>query len=121
MFLRDSGKISLLIKALILLDLFIAIVQMSVFILYFTFPDSSIVQLASRYTGPFESGGAFVFLISGVIFLVIVRGLLKNKHWALLLQVFLFLPLVGSFPIGTFLFLLIAYRLWKLEKSGHFS
>ena len=121
MLLKNSSKIPRLVKALILLDLSVATVQMAVFVLYFTFPSSSIVQLATRYTGPFDTGGAFVFLISGVVFLVLVRGLLKNKHWALLLQVFLFLPLVGSFPIGTFLFLLIAYGLWKLEKSGNFS
>ena len=121
MLLKNSGNIPPIVKALILLDLSVAIVQITIFLLYFTFPNSSIVQLASHYTGAFGTGGAFVFLISGVIFLVLVRGLLKKKHWALLLQVFLFLPLVGSFPIGTFPFLLIAYGLWKLEKSGNFS
>ena len=106
---------------LIFWDSLVALTQISFFLLYFTPLRSSAAQIVNIYLDSFELGSATALLISGVIFLIVVRGLSNRKHWALLLQAFLLLPLFGAFPLGTALLFLIIYGLWKQEKSGYFS
>src|SRR3990172_12156743 len=115
------GNLTLFVKIIVILDLIAVLTQTVFILLFFTAARTLVSSMVIDSVGAYDEVAVFGFFISIVIFTLLVRGLLNRKHWAVLLQIFLLLPSFFSFPIGIVLFVVLVYKLVKLERIGYFS
>lgn len=115
------NNLTLFLKVIIFLETIIILVQLSFALLFFTPLKLSVQPIMTNSLGSYNESSVFGLLSSALLITIIILGIINKKHWAVLLQEFILLPMFFVFPIGTMSFVFIIYKLVKLEQSNYFT
>src|SRR3989344_6958044 len=110
-------NLTIVVKVVIFIDLLVILTQTIVSVLFFTPWRDSVLPFVENNIGSYDKSIVFGLIFSVTIMSLVVRGLLNKKHWAVLMQIFLMIPLFFAFPLGTTFFVVVVYKFVKLERS----